>query len=99
MGSRMNGRSESGVSVGDADLVLDCATRSQAGICVRASYGGLWETCRARSRGFRFCFQLRQTRLRLCESRSIMARETCPARAITVESEAETGALQCICSK
>src|SRR5216683_8387212 len=50
-----DGRTESGVSTGDAVHVLGCATLPKAVICVRAQCFALSETCRARSRGFRLC--------------------------------------------
>src|SRR5216683_6121601 len=47
-----DGRTESGASVGDAALVLDCATHPKASICAVHTCFGLSETYRARSHGF-----------------------------------------------
>src|SRR5216683_6737781 len=47
-----DGPTESGVSVGDAALVLDCATHPKASICAVHTCFGLSETYRARSHGF-----------------------------------------------
>ena len=46
-----DGRTESGVSVGDAAPVRDCATLPKAAICDRAGYSALSETYRARGLG------------------------------------------------
>src|SRR6266567_3704547 len=62
-----DGRIESGVLVGGAALALDCATPARAAICAEADVERLppsfelTDLCRARSRGFRLCFHLRQT--------------------------------------
>src|SRR5216684_5527817 len=47
-----DGQTESGKSVGDAALVLDCATLPKAAICVPEPCFGHSETCRALSCGF-----------------------------------------------
>ena len=57
-----DGRTESGVSAGDAGLALDCATLPKAAICVRALCGGLWGTCHGRNHGFRLCSRHRKRR-------------------------------------
>src|SRR6266404_22166 len=69
-----DGRTESGVSVGDAAHAPGCATLPKEAICVQrvsgdlgtsASCLALTETCHAPSCGFRMCFRLQQKRRRL----------------------------------
>ena len=50
-----DGRTESGVSVGDAVHALGCATHPKAGICVLHACFALSETYQGRSRGFLTC--------------------------------------------
>ena len=72
-----DGRTESGASVGDAGLVLGCATLPKVVICVQQVSGGLGdsascfaltETCHGQGRGFLTCSPHRKKRRNLASA-------------------------------